>query len=179
MTARLPEPDDDRGQPDHPESSGGRGADHPGNLQPLRPGSLIVAAALALVPGWLIRPVGHQLFGSAPLVGWVMVVAVWFLAAVVAGAAVVTWRLLQVRGVRLPHHQAVNRLLVAQASALGGAIVAGGYLGYAVSWLGVDTEFGTQRLVRSLIAAMGGVALAVAALQLQRACRVRSEQDEA
>ena len=37
---------------------------------------------------------------------------------------------------------AVNRLVLARACAYVGALVAGGYLGYAVSWLGVDARAG-------------------------------------
>ena len=36
----------------------------------------------------------------------------------------------------------MNRLVLARACALVGALVAGGYLGYALSWVGVDTELG-------------------------------------
>ena len=58
-----------------------------------------------------------------------------------------------------------------------GALVAGGYVGYAVSWLGVDAELADQRAWRSLVAAIAGVAITIAALLLERACRVRSDDD--
>ena len=45
-----------------------------------------------------------------------------------------------------PHH-AVNRLVLAKSCALAGALVAGGYLGYALSWLGLtDAELAQQRM---------------------------------
>ncbi len=53
---------------------------------------------------------------------------------------------------RLEPHQAVNRLVLARACALVGALVAGGYLGYALSWLGVDAELARQRAWRSVAA---------------------------
>ena len=48
---------------------------------------------------------------------------------------------------RLEPHQAVNRLVLARACALVGALVAGGYVGYALSWVGVDAELAGQRVL--------------------------------
>ena len=61
--------------------------------------------------------------------------------------------------------------------ALVGALVAGGYAGYAVSWLGVEAELASQRAWRSLAAAIAGVAITITAVLLERACRVRSDDD--
>jgi hypothetical protein len=83
----------------------------------------------------------------------------------------------QVRHERLEPHRMVNRLVLARACALVGALVAGGYAGYAVSWLGVDAELAAQRAWRSAAAAAGGVAMVITSLLLERACRVRSDQD--
>ena len=47
--------------------------------------------------------------------------------------------------------------MLARACALVGALVAGGYLGYALSWVGVSAELADQRVVRSLVAALAGV----------------------
>jgi TctA family transporter len=59
-----------------------------------------------------------------------------------------------------------------------GALVAGGYLGYALSWVGVDTELGDQRMWRSAVAGLAGVAIVITALLLERACRVRSDPEQ-
>ena len=56
-------------------------------------------------------------------------------------------------GHRLEPHRAVNRLVMAKACALVGALVAGGYAGYALTWLGMEAELADQRLLRSAIAA--------------------------
>ena len=73
-------------------------------------------------------------------------------------------------------HQAVNRLVLAKACAIAGAAAAGGYLGYAVAWLGLDeAELAGQRLLRSGLAGLAGVAIVVASLLLERACRVRRD----
>ena len=73
----------------------------------------------------------------------------------------------------------MNRLVLARASALVGALLAGGYAGYAVSWLGVDAALADQRIWRSLVAAAAGVGIVVTAVLLERACRVRSDGDDA
>ena len=61
---------------------------------------------------------------------------------------------------------------------LRGALAVGGYLGYALSWLGVDAELADQRLARSLVAAFASVLVVVTALLLERACRVRDLDPE-
>jgi hypothetical protein len=67
----------------------------------------------------------------------------------------------------------VNRLVLAKSSAITGALVAGGYLGYALTWSGVDAELSGERVLRSVVAAGGAGLVTAAALLLERACRVR------
>ncbi|CAB4714847.1 unannotated protein [freshwater metagenome] len=86
-----------------------------------------------------------------------------------------THRCVQVRRERLEPHRAVNRLALGRAGAYVGALIAGAYAGYAVSWLGLSAELATQRAARSAVAAGVGVAIVVAGLALERACRVRSD----
>ncbi len=76
-------------------------------------------------------------------------------------------------------HRAVNRLVLARACVVVGGLVTGGYLGYAVSWLGVPTELGDERMLRSALAGLAGAGVVVAALFLERACRVPSDDPEA
>ena len=59
------------------------------------------------------------------------------------------------------------------------ALLAGGYAGYAVSWIGIDSDLASQRMWRSAAAALAGVAVVVTSLLLERACRVRSDPDDA
>jgi hypothetical protein len=83
-----------------------------------------------------------------------------------------------VRHERLLPHQAVNRLVLARACAFVGALVAGGYGGYAVSWLGLEAELAGQRAWRSATAALAGLLICATGLLLERACRVRSGDPE-
>jgi hypothetical protein len=132
---------------------------------------------VGLVAGWLLHPVADRL-GNPPVVSWLQPVALFVVAAVLFATAYVTHRTLHVHRRWLEPHHAVNRLVLARASVLVGGFVAGGYAGYAVSWLGVAAELGSERIVRSLLAALAGALMVVGALLLERACRVRSDDEE-
>lgn len=129
---------------------------------------------VGLVGGWLIHPVTDR-FGNPPVVSWFQPLALFFLAALLATAAYGTHRTLHVRHERMEPQRAVNRLVLARACVVVGGLVAGGYFGYAVSWLGVPAELGDERIVRSAVAGLAGVGIVVGALFLERACRVRSD----
>ncbi len=154
--------------PSDDESSGG-------HLRPTSPGALVAWTVAGLVGGWLLHPLAERIRGTAPIVTWTQVLALVLLGFILGGTAWLTWRAVHVRRERLEPHHAVNRLVLARSSALVGSLVAGGYLGYAVSWLGVDAELAGQRVWRSAAAALAGVAVVITAILLERACRVRSE----
>lgn len=138
------------------------------------PGSSSVLAVVGLAGGWLLHPLGERLWGSAPLVGWLQVGVLWFVAAFLGFAARSTRRDLRATPRRLESHQAVNRLVLARACALVGALLAGGYTGYAISWIGDGAELADQRMLRSLIAATAGIVMVGCATALERACRTGS-----
>lgn len=145
-----------------------------GRLRPTSPGAVTAWTAVGLVGGWLLRPVTERTQGTAPVVTWLQPLALLFVAAILGATAWITWRALHVRREYLEPHRAVNRLVLARACALVGALFAGGYAGYALAWLGVDTDLASQRVWRSALGALGGVAVTTTALLLERACRVRS-----
>ncbi len=146
-----------------------------GSLSPTPLGALFGTFALGLVLGWGLHRVAEELWGAAPLVSWTQVLAIFLAAGVLGGTAWVTWRHVHVHRRWLEPHRAVNRLVLAKASALVGALVSGGYAGYALSWLGLQAELAEQRVVRSLLAALAGLLVALAAVALERACRVRND----
>ncbi len=132
---------------------------------------------MGLVVGWAVRPVALQTGLSEPRVPLTAIAVLFLMAALVGGTAFVTRRTLRRSRFDLPHHQAVNRLVLGKACALAGALVLGGYLGYAVSQLGVSSPAAGTRLWRSLVAAAGGLLLMVLALLLELACRVPKQDD--
>jgi hypothetical protein len=72
----------------------------------------------------------------------------------------------------------VNRLVLAKSCALAGAMVAGGYLGYALSWVGIsEAQLAGQRIARSLLAGLASVLIVIGSLLLERACRVRGDDE--
>lgn len=157
-------PDEDDEEPPEPA----------GHLGPTTPGSLVGFGVVGLVIGWAIRPISVRWHGTAPTVGWVPVLALVLVAAIVWAVGVSTYRAVQTRGERLLPHHAVNRLVLAKSCALAGAMVCGGYLGYVLTWLGhTDAELAQQRIVHSLVGALASALVVGGSLLLERACRVR------
>ena len=142
-----------------------------GTLRPTSARALTVCAVVGLVGGWAIHPVVSRIAGRPPLVSWTQVLAVVLVAVIMGFLAWHTWQTVQVRGQRLELHQAMNRLVLARACALGGTLITAGYVGYAVSWLGDDSQFADRWLLRSVVAALGGLGVTLASLALERACR--------
>lgn len=148
-----------------------------GRISPTGPGALVAFGVVGLVGGWSLRTLSLRLDRPEPQVSFTAIGLLVFLAAIVAGAAYLTRRTVQTRRGDLLPHQAVNRLALAKACALGGALVAGGYFGYALAQLGVDDPRAMTRLWRSLGAGVAGVMLTGAALALEQACRVPRDDD--
>lgn len=150
-----------------------------GSLRPTSPVTLAGWGVVGLAGGWLVHPVAERVADTAPVVTWAQPLALLLVAAILGATAHATWRSVHVRRERLEPHRAVNRLVLARASALAGALAGAGYLGYALSWLGSKSELADERMVRSAVAAVGGLATVVTALLLERACRVRNGPDQA
>jgi len=152
--------------------------EYQGHIRNTPPGALIGFALTGLVLGWALRPVSVGLGGVAPTVGWLPVLALFFVAVIVGGVAWATYRTLHRRGQRIEPHQAVNRLVLAKACALAGAFFAGGYFGYALSWMGhTDADLAKLRVVQSVLAGLSSVLIVTGSLLLERACRVRQKDD--
>lgn len=158
------------GQPDDGE---GRPVGH---VRPTNIGALVGWGLLGLVLGWALRPVGVRLTGTAPTVGWLPVLALAFVALVMGSVAWSTYRSVQHRREHLEPHHAVNRLVLGKAGALAGAVVAGGYFGYALSWVGLtEAQLAQERMLHALLGGLAGVALVAGSLLLERACRVNDD----
>lgn len=142
------------------------------------PWSMLVGLALTgLVLGWLVRPAATALDAVAPRVSWTQPVTLYLVALILGLVAWSTRAALRPpppgtlpRRPLLPH-QAVNRLVLAKSCALAFALVGGFYLGYALTWVGLESELAGERAWRSLVAAGGAVASVTCSLLLERACR--------
>ncbi|WP_312856213.1 DUF3180 domain-containing protein [Nocardioides pelophilus] len=165
-----------RDRPDlDPTGDGPEDPDPPaGSLRPTAPPVLVGWALFGLVLGWGVHPLSERLGNVPPLVTWGQPLALLLLAAILGYVAWATWRTVHVRRERLLAHQAVNRLVLARASAFVAALVGGAYLGYGLSWVGDPAEMADDRLWLSVAAAVAGLLGVVAALLLERACRIRN-----
>ena len=159
------EPEDDPGGP--PPS---------GHLRTTGPAVVAGFAVIGLVLGWLVHPVSVRLNGTAPTVSWLPSVTLFFVALLAGSLARSTYRSVHRRRERLEPQAGVNRLVLAKSCALAGALVAGGYLGYTLSWVGLtDAELARERMLHSGAATVAGVSLVIASLLLERACRTPHE----
>jgi MFS family permease len=141
--------------------------------------ALVVAALFGGLAGWLLAVTTQALDVVPPSIPWSAPVGLFVVAALVGALAWTTHQQIQVRRERMEPQRAVAFLVLGKASALGGALVAGGYLGYALSFVSrFDAVGPRERVIHSLVAIAGGVALAVVGLLLERACRVPFDEDE-
>lgn len=151
------------------------GAEEPpeprGTLHPTSGRALTACAVVGLLVGWAIHPVTTRVAGRPPLVSWTQALSLVLVAVIMGFVAWHTWQTVHVRGERFEPHQAMNRLVLARACALGGALVTAGYVGYAVSWLGDGSQLADRWILRSAVAALGGLGVLLASLALERACR--------
>lgn len=142
-----------------------------GRLRPTSARALTVCLVAGLAVGWALHPLGNAVGGGPPLVSWAQALALVLVAAIMAFLAWHTRQAVHVRRERLEPHQAVNRLVLARACALGGAVVAAGYVGYAVGWLGDESQYADHWVLRAAVAAAGAAATTLASLALEHACR--------
>lgn len=150
----------------------------PGRLRQTSAATLAVGALLGGLLGGLVPPLVERFGGIAPTVPWSSVFALVFWAAVLFGIAVTTGRTLHRRRERIDHQRAVNLLVLGKASALAGAVVAGGYAAFGLTFAGqTDVALPRERLVHGLVAAAAAAAVMVGGLMLERACRVPDADD--
>ena len=157
--------------------SDGPGPEH--RLQPTGPAGLSILGALGLIAGWVFHQVTDTPTSVPPQVPWAQPLALTLVACILGWTAWVTHRTIAHRPARLSPHQAVNRLVLARACAYVGALAAGFYFGYAISWLGVtSSDMAGEHVLRAACGGVAGLLVVTAGLLLERACRVPPEDDE-
>ena len=144
-----------------------------GSVRTTSPRALAVAAIFGALSGWLIVAASNGFDLVAPQVPWTAPIGVLIIAGLVGVLAYTTHTRIQVRKERMDPQRAVAYLVLGKASALAGALIAGGYLAYALMFVTrMDADAPRDRVIRSAVAVVAGVGLAVAGLLLERACRV-------
>ena len=150
-----------------------------GSIKITPPRALAVAALFGALAGWLVVAASNGFDLTPPQVPWTAPVGLIVIAALVGIFAYTTHARIQVRKERMDPQRAVALLVLGKASALAGALVAGGYLAYAVMFVTrLDAEAPRDRVIRSAVAVVAGIGLAVAGLLLERACRVPGADEE-
>ena len=155
-------------------------AEQPGGSVKLTPfRALVVAALFGGLAGWLLVVTANAFDLIPPEVPWTAPIGLILLAALVGALAYSTHQRIQIRRERMEPSRAVAFLVLGKASALAGALVTGGYFGYALMFLTrIDAVAPRDRVIRSGIAVGAGIALCIAGLALERACKVPGEDDE-
>jgi hypothetical protein len=146
-------------------------------LTPFR--ALVVAALFGGLAGWLLVVIANALDLIPPEVRWTAPIGLILATALLGALAYLTHQRIQVRRERVEPSRAVALLVLGKASALAGALVAGGYIGFALTFLGrLDAEAPRERVIRSAVAVVAGIALCIAGLQLERACKVPFDDED-
>jgi len=141
--------------------------------------ALLVAALFGGLAGWLVVVTANAFDVLPPRIPWSAPIGLLVFAALVGALAWSTHQRLQVRRERMEPQRAVAFLALGKASALAGAAVAGGYLGFALMFLTrIDAATPRDRVIRAAVAVVAGVGLTIAGLRLERACKVPDDEDE-
>ncbi|WP_375425934.1 DUF3180 domain-containing protein [uncultured Friedmanniella sp.] len=144
---------------------------------PLR--ALVVAAIFGCLAGWLVVVVSNALGLVPPRIPWSAPIGLLVFAALVGVLARSTHQRIQVRRERMEPQRAVAFLVLGKASALAGALVAGGYVAFGLLFVNnIDAASPRDRVIRSAVAVVAGIALCLAGLRLERACKVPGDDDE-
>ena len=151
-------------------------------MRPARRASALYVAgwvAIGLVIGLLVRPVADRLESSPPRVGWGAATTLFVVAVVVGSLAWSTWQSLHKKHERMTSDHAAKMLALSRSCVIVGALFAGGYAGFALAFASdLDTPLGQERAVHGGVAALAGLVLLVAALLLERACRLPEDDDD-
>ncbi len=151
-------------------------------MNKIRPTSallIVTLVAIGIVLGRILPELVLRADGNVPVVGWGAAVTFVLGAAVLGGLAWNTWQSLHKKKQRMTADHGVTMLALAKASAAVAALFAGGYGGYAISYLDAfDSPLGMDRVVHAGVAAIAGLLMMTAALLLERSLRVRGDDDE-
>jgi hypothetical protein len=140
---------------------------------------LTLMGGAGLVGGRLLRNVIESFGGTAPRVGWSAALTLLLAAIVLGGFAWNTWQSLHKRHERMTSDYGIRMLALAKASALVGALVAGGYFGYALAFAdSFDTPLGKERVIHASLAGVAGLLVMIAGLLLERALQVPGGEDD-
>ncbi len=151
-------------------------------MRPVRPTPALhvaVAVAIGLVLGTSVPELARRMGEVPPRPGWVAPLVLAALAFGLGSTARGTWRSLRDDHRKMHSELGLRLLALAKASAMVGAVFAGGYLGYALMYLdSLETGLGRARVIESGLATVAAAAVVAAALWLERTLRLPEDDDE-
>lgn len=146
---------------------------------PTRLRALLALFLVGGVLGYAFVRLSISMNGYAPQIQWTSVIVLAAAAAMVLVLANSTYRTLHRDRRRMDVRRALRFLLLAKASALVGAIIAGGYLGFASHFVDrLDISLYQDQVIRCVSASLCALVLTVGGLFLERACRIPKGEDE-
>lgn len=150
-------------------------------MTPVRGSSALYVTCIigvGLIVGRLIPPLAVRFEGQAPRPGLNAALLLAVGAAVVGVFAWHTWQNVHKNRRQINAEHGIRMLALAKASIMVGGVFAGGYAGFAWAYFGSESEAGTERFINGTAAALAAVALLVAALLLERACRLPADDED-
>ncbi len=152
--------------------------DAPSGVQPTRIRALVIAAIIGAGLTFLILLGASAYALTMPDVPWTTPM-VMFAGAVAAGVlARVTYVRNHVVHQRQDPRRAVSTLAIAKALLLGGSLLVGGYLVFALFSVGhLNAPLPRQRLIIGLVTAVSAICLVVSGWFLERACRTPHDEE--
>ena len=153
--------------------------DAPSGVQPTRIRALGLAALVGAGVTFLMMPGISAYALTMPNVPWTTPMLM-FAGAVAAGVlARVTYLRNHVVHQRQDPRRALSTLAIAKALLLGGSLLAGGYLVFALFSVGhLDAPLPKQRLIIGLVTTVSALGLVISGWALERACRTPDGEDE-
>lgn len=154
-------------------------ADAPSGVRPTRVRTLVLSALIGAGISLFTMTAVTSYELTVPTVPWSTPILLF----VGAVAATVLARVTYVRNhvVRQPQDpmRSLVTLAIAKAMLIGGSLLTGGYLAFALFSVGhLDAPLPRQRLIIGLVSTVASVAVLVAGLALERACRTPDDEDE-
>lgn len=142
---------------------------------------LLAIAVIGAAVGWAVVSVLQSWSGSTPSVPWTAPLTM----AALAGGFAIAARTLRPRLRREDGHKpldpfvAARTAVLAMAGSRAGAFLAGGYTGFGIYLLpNLDNAYRRSLLLPIGLSILGALALMLAALWLERVCRIPSDHDE-
>lgn len=168
--------------PDHEPDRSGRPSRPERTVPPmrtLRPATLVLAGLVGVVVGLLYAIVVSRRDGVPPTLTAVAVISLGFVVLALAVAARYMSRIAR-QTARVDPLVAVRILVLGRAGAVVGAVVAGIYVGMGIERVtsGLTAGAGGRQLLYAGLGAVAGLAVMVAGLVVERACRRPDDPDD-